>query len=177
MPRPKTEEYGAFFQRYIDYPAGEDAREVLAQSLQPLQQFLHSIPVEKAGFAYAPGKWTIKQLLQHVIDAERVFSYRSMCIARGEDQPLPGFDENTYADRATAENRTLDDLVEELLLFRQTSIILFRHMPDEGLFRFGIASNHPVTPNAFAFIIVGHVMHHQKIITERYLSGIAAALH
>jgi hypothetical protein len=176
MPRPKIEEYGTFFQRYIDYPVGADARQILEQSLDPLKQFLDTIPAEKADYAYAPGKWTIKQLLQHMTDTERVFAYRAMSISRGETQPLPGFDENLFADNATAENRSLDDLAEELLLVRQTSIILYRHMTDEGLFRFGTASNHPVTPNAIAFIIVGHVLHHQKIINERYLSAIAAPL-
>ena len=176
MPRPAIEEYGAYFQRYINYPVGNDAREILTQSLQPLEQFLAAIPADKANYAYARGKWTVKQLLQHMIDTERVFAYRGMCISRGEQQPLPGFDENTYAENATAGNRNLDDLTEELLLVRQTSIMLYKFMDDESLYRFGTASGHPITPNAIAFILVGHVMHHQKILTERYLSAIGSVL-
>ena len=114
MPRPEFTEYGTFFQRYIDYPRGDDARQVLENSLAPLEQFLSSIPDEKLHYAYRPGKWTVAQLLQHVIDTERVFAYRAMCIARGEEQALPGFDENVYADNAIASDRTLTDLIEEL---------------------------------------------------------------
>ncbi len=176
MPRPEFTEYGTFFQRYIDYPPGDDAKEVLNNSLAPLQQFLSALPAEKLHYAYGPGKWTVAQLLQHVIDTERVFAYRAMCISRGEEQALPGFDENIYADNATASDRTLDDLIEELLLVRKTTLMLYKHISDKKLFRQGIASNHPITPNAIAFIIVGHVMHHQKILSDRYLSAIGTAL-
>jgi hypothetical protein len=177
MPRPEFSEYGSFFQRYIDYPPGDDARQVLEESVAPLEQFLSTIPEGKLHYAYGKDKWTIAQLLQHVIDAERVFAYRALCISRGEEQALPCFDENNYADNAPAKGRTLSDLIEELLLIRKTTLILYRHISEEKLFRQGIASNHPITPNAIAFIIVGHVMHHQKILTERYLSAIASALH
>lgn len=177
MPRPQYAEYGTFFQRYVDYPSGDDALQVLEASVPSLKQFLDGLPENKAQFFYAPGKWTIAQLLQHVIDAERVFAYRAMSIARGEQQPLPGFDENGYADNAPVNKRTIADLSAELLLMRQTTILLYRSMSDEGLMRVGTASNHAITPNALAFIAVGHMMHHQKIINERYLSGIAAALH
>src|SRR5205085_163428 len=94
MPRPEFSEYGSFFQRYIDYPPGDDARQVLNDSIAPLEQFLSTIPEGKLRYAYGQGKWTIAQLLQHVIDTERVFAYRAMCVARGEEQALPGFDEN-----------------------------------------------------------------------------------
>jgi len=177
MPRPQKGEYGSFFKRYIDYPVGDNAVEVLRESLHPLEQFLLGIPGEKAHYAYGPGKWTINQLLQHIIDAERVFAYRAMCISRGEQQPLPGFDENTYADNATAYDRRLSDLIEELLLVRKSTILLYQYISEEGLMRMGTASNHPINANAIAFIVVGHVMHHQKIINERYLSAIASALH
>lgn len=169
MPRPKAGEYGAFFQRYIDIPVGEDAATVLADSLEPLKIFLESLPEEKAGYAYAPGKWTLKQLLQHMIDTERVFNYRAMAISRGEKQSLPGFDENLFADNATASNRSLKDLTEEFLLVRQSSILLFRHMTGEGLMRMGTASNHPINANSIAFITAGHSQHHINIIKEKYL--------
>jgi hypothetical protein len=127
------------------------------------------LPEEKAGFAYAPGKWTIRQLLQHMIDTERVFSYRAMCISRGEEQPLPGFDENIYAENAKAEHRDLKGLAEEFLILRQSSLLLYRNMSDENMLRYGTASNHRVNANSIAFILVGHAIHHQEILIDRYL--------
>lgn len=173
MPRPAENEYGSYFKRYIEYTAGDDARIILEDSVTSLEHFLSAIPQEKASFAYAEGKWTVKQLLQHMIDTERVFAYRALCISRGETQSLPGFDENIFAAHATADNRTLDDLAAEMLQVRQTTILLYRYMTDEGLMRMGTASNHPINPNAIAFIIAGHVLHHKKILTERYLGNVS----
>lgn len=170
MPRPQTGEFGAFYERYINYTTEDDPVRLLENSVQPLKEFLSEIPVEKAGYAYAPGKWTVRQLLQHLIDTERVFGYRAMCIARGEQQPLPGFDENLFAGNATATNRPLDDLAGELLLIRQCTLTLFRNFDETALFRKGIASNNPVTPNAIAFIVIGHCLHHEKILKERYFN-------
>ena len=162
-------EYSPFAENYVSLATGNDARQVLEDSVEPIRQFLFSLPEEKAGFSYAPGKWTIRQLLQHMIDTERVFSYRAMCISRGEEQSLPGFDENIYAENAKAENRDLKGLAEEFVLLRQSSSLLFRNMSDGNMLRFGTASNHRVNANAIAFILVGHALHHQAILTDRYL--------
>lgn len=169
MPRPQQDEYGTFFERYILNTTGDDVVKELERSAVPLQNFLNSILEEKGGHRYAPGKWTIRQLIQHMIDTERVFAYRAMCIARGEDQPLPGFDENTYADAAPADNRSLQGLVSEMMMLRQASIALFRHISPEALMTKGIASNNPISVNALGFLIVGHALHHKNILEERYL--------
>lgn len=170
MQRPTTGEYGHFFQRYIDKAAGDNAINVMEESYAPLQTFLSEIPENKADYAYAPGKWTIKQMLQHIIDTERIFAYRALCISRGERQSLPGFEENDYAAIATAKDRTLADLIEELLLVRKSIILLFKYLHEEDLMRIGISNNNPLSVNALAFITVGHALHHKEVLLERYLS-------
>lgn len=169
MPRPLASEFGRFYQGYIDRATGDNALQVLEESYAPLQQFLAEIPTGKADYAYAPGKWTIKQMLQHIIDTERIFAYRALCISRGEQQALPGFEENDYAANATAAGRTLPDLIDELLLVRKSIIVLFRHLTEEDLTRVGISNKHPLTANAVAFITVGHGLHHKAVLEERYL--------
>jgi uncharacterized damage-inducible protein DinB len=168
MPRPTTSEYGQFYQTYIDKTTDEDALQVLEESYEPLQQFLSQIPASKADYAYAPGKWTVKQMLQHMIDTERIFGYRALCISRGEQKPLHGFEENDYAANATAANRTLTDLIEELLLVRKSIILLYRHLNDSDLRKLGISNNFPLSANTVAFIVVGHALHHKRILEERY---------
>jgi uncharacterized damage-inducible protein DinB len=169
MPRPLAAEYGHFYQGYINRATGNDAIQVLADSYAPLEQFLSQIPADKADYAYAPGKWTLKQMLQHIIDTERIFAYRGLCISRGEQQPLPGFEENDYAAAATAANRTLPDLIEELLLVRKSIILLYKHLNNEDLLRVGVSNSQPLTANAMAFITVGHALHHKAVLEERYL--------
>jgi hypothetical protein len=169
MARPATDEFGEFYTGYINRVAGEDAREVLESSLHPLQVFLLSLPEQKGNHAYAVGKWTIKQVLQHCIDTERIMAYRALCSARGEQQSLPGFDEKDYAEAATAADRTVADLAEELILVRQTTIMLFSHFNEAALIKKGKANNYPITANALAFIMVGHFLHHQSVLENFYL--------
>jgi hypothetical protein len=123
---------------------------------------------EKAGYAYSPGKWTIRQLLQHTIDTERIFSYRALCISRGEKKSLPGFDENAFAEVAEASNRHLTDLKEEMLCVRQSSVLLFQSFTDDMLRTSGLVNNNPVTVLAIGFMIIGHWRHHAGILRERY---------
>ncbi|MCU0374976.1 MAG: DinB family protein, partial [Chitinophagaceae bacterium] len=134
--------------------------------------WLSELPEDKLHYAYAEGKWTIAQVLQHMVDTERVFAYRAMCIGRGEAQALPGFDENSYAAAAPAAGRKLKGLSEELLTLRKASIILFRSLAKEGaLNSTGTASGLPITVNALGFIMAGHVLHHRRVIKLRYLPG------
>jgi uncharacterized damage-inducible protein DinB len=169
MPKPSGPEYGNFYQRYIDLVTGDNVLTILENSVAPLQDFLISLENKDLSYAYAPGKWTIAQLLQHIIDTERIFSYRALCIARGEKQSLPGFNENSYADAAPATNRKLKGIAEELLTIRKASIILFRSLEKEkALNLLGTASNNPISVNAIGFIMVGHVLHHQQVILEKY---------
>ena len=171
MPRPTEGEYGAFYKGYIDLVNGEDVLAALENSALPLESFLQSLRDVDLQQTYAPGKWSIGQLLQHMIDTERIFAYRALSIGRGEKQPLPGFDENSYADAAPAAHRKLKGLSEELLTLRKATIILYRSLDKEySLQKTGVASGKNITVNALGFIMVGHVLHHVNIINERYLN-------
>lgn len=169
MPRPTTTDYGSFYQPYIDQTEINDVQYLLQQSLLPMEEFLSSIPLSKIDYAYAEGKWTLKELMQHLIDTERIMSYRALCVARGEQKNLPGFDENDYVVKSNAGERTWDSLKEEMSLVRKSTILLFNSFNKELLQQKGKANNYSITTNALGFIIVGHVLHHQRIIIERYL--------
>lgn len=169
MPRPTAGEYSPFHDGYISLALGTNAHEVLQDAYGPLQEFYQSIPEEKAGHSYGPGKWTVRQVLQHIIDTERILGYRALCIARGEQQSLPFFEENDYAANAPATNRSLASLVEEMLLVRKTIMLLFKSLTEEDLARIGNTNGQPLSANALAFITVGHAVHHQRILIERYL--------
>lgn len=170
MARPVFGTFHPIYQqRYIDAAEGESPVEVIANHSTSFIVFVNSIPEEKADYSYANGKWTVKQLLQHIIDTERIFTYRALCISRGESLPLPGFDENSYADKAPATQRTLASLKEEFAFVRQATDILIRSFTEDQLSRKGVASNYVISVNALCFIIFGHIIHHKKILLERYL--------
>jgi len=170
MPRPVEGEYGAFYKGYIELTTDDEVVALLEQSYDELAGWLAQLPEAKLQYAYAEGKWTIAQVLQHMIDTERVFAYRAMCIGRGEEQALPGFDENSYALAAPAAGRKLKGLTEELLTLRKATIILFRSLAKEdALHCSGLASGLPITVNALGFILEGHILHHRKVLEERYL--------
>jgi uncharacterized damage-inducible protein DinB len=168
MRRPLPGEYGDFYQRYIDYTKGETIQEVLSYHMPSLDEFYNNLPAEKADFAYAADKWTVKQLIQHLIDTERVFTYRLTRVSRNDNTPIPGFDENNYAENAPATNRTLTDLLKEFYLLRQSTTLFIRSLSEEQINRKGNASGWPITANALCYIIVGHNLHHKKILEERY---------
>jgi len=138
--------------------------------------FLKSIPEEKWDYAYAEGKWTIKELVQHIIDGERIFAYRALRMARKDQTPLPGFEENDYAVNSKAERRTKEDLIEETQLVRKSTIKLFENFDEEQLESEGVASGSSTYVKAIGFIIVGHAKHHQNIMEERYLNKKASAV-
>jgi hypothetical protein len=125
--------------------------------------------MDKFDFRYAEGKWTIKEIIQHVIDTERIFSYRALRISRNDKTPLPGFDENEYVINTDANNRHLQSLLTELSLVRQSTIALFKSFTPMQLERLGVASNNDISVRAIGFILIGHQKHHQKIFMERYL--------
>lgn len=168
MPRPVEGDYAPLYENYIQTAEGDDVFTVLNRSWDQLGLWLGGIPEEKLNYSYAPGKWTVAQMLQHLIDSERVFAYRAMSFARGEKQSLPGFDENSYAARATAEHRSLAAMKEELLALRKATITLFNSFTREDLEESGIAFGYRVTVNAMGFIMTGHIYHHQRIYKERY---------
>lgn len=166
--RPLSTDYSPFSETYVSLVETGDIKEMLKTSLHAMQTFLYSIPEDKADFAYSDGKWTIKEMLQHTIDTEKVFAYRAMCIARGEQQPLPGFDQAEYAANVDVSKRSLSGLKEEMLLARKMSVILFEHLREEDINKRGTASNHPVTVLSYGYILIGHWRHHEKILKEKY---------
>ncbi|HSE51335.1 MAG TPA: DinB family protein [Gemmatimonadales bacterium] len=167
--RPDPSEYAAFYAGYIAKVPDGDLVGVLEANLEEFVRTLGAVAEVRGGFAYAPGKWTLKEVLGHVIDAERVFSYRAMRIARGDETPLPGFDEKEWVPQSGADDRTIADLLAELRAVRAATIALLRHLPADSVTRRGIASGNEVTVRALAWIIAGHPMHHLGILRERYL--------
>jgi uncharacterized damage-inducible protein DinB len=168
MPRPSASEYGSFYQTYINYTSGKDYAILVQQYNQRITEFWAAIPLEKINYAYAPGKWTIKQMFQHVIDTERIFAYRALAISRKEQTPLPGFDENEYANNATAANRNWKDMLVEWRVVRQSTNLLYASFTEEQMKSLGTASDNPISVNALGFIIFGHALHHLHILKERY---------
>ena len=169
MSKPLPGNYPGHFKRYIDLvPETESLSAILNQGLE-IMPFLSAISEEKSMYAYAEGKWTIKELLQHIIDAERIFTYRALCIARGEKENLPGFEENDYAANSFANNRRWDSLVKEFLTVRQSTELLFKSFTEEMLGSLGTSDNKTIDVSSIGFIIAGHYYHHKKILLERYL--------
>ncbi|HRI20355.1 MAG TPA: DinB family protein [Panacibacter sp.] len=170
MPRPNPQDAAEFYHNYISYAKGNSPAEVMTGFTTAIKDFYNNLPEAKAGYAYAPGKWTIKDLIQHLIDAERIFAYRALRIARKDTTPLPGFDENNYAVNSNANSRTLQSLKEEFNAVRTSTNLMLQSFTEDQLNATGTASNNSITVNAIAFIIFGHLLHHKKIIEERYLS-------
>ena len=167
--RPTQKEYSPYYEGYINQISGDNFLEALKNGLNSTVQFFEELPAEKWDYKYAPEKWSIKEVLVHILDAERVFAYRAMRVARNDMTPLPGFDENEYVPNSYAENRTPESIIEEFKALRISTIHLFQYFNTEQLGRVGTASNHPVSPLALGFITAGHEIHHIKIIKERYL--------
>ena len=167
--RPNKEDYATFYETYIGKIASDDIITALTASLPKTMVFLADIPLDKWGFAYAEGKWTIKELMIHILDAERIFINRALRIARNDKTALPGFDQDEYAPFTNANNRTVESIIEEYESVRKASLTLFQHFTNEMWQRKGIASDNTVTPLAIAYIILGHETHHFGVIQERYL--------
>ncbi|MEY2829908.1 MAG: hypothetical protein RIQ33_1766 [Bacteroidota bacterium] len=163
-------EYAAYYQQYIDHVKNDDLNEAFESSKLSLQTFIKSIPAVMADFKYADNKWTVKQLLLHLIDCERIFAYRALSISRGEQQNLIGYDDEVYAANCGAEHRTLISIIDEYLVVRQSTILLFTNFTDAQLLKMGWANNTNVSVRALGFVILGHEKHHFKVLTEKYLS-------
>jgi len=170
LSRPAADEYNAYYDRYITKVPDGDIVQILATQIASTLQLLESIPESKGDYRYAEGKWTVKESVLHVIDAERIFGYRALRIARGDKTPLPGFEQDDYVPFSRAGERTVRDIAEELGDVRRSSVALFAHLDEEAMSRRGTASNNPVTPRALAYIIAGHERHHVAILREKYLS-------
>lgn len=168
MAKPLPGESAPFYHSYIKLVEGNTVREVVERYAFDVQEFYNRLPEAKADFAYAPGKWTIKQVLQHVTDADRIFGYRALRISRNDATPLPGFDENAYVANGFAAEQPLSVLKQEFNAVRAATDMFLLSLNETQVQRMGTASNNPVTVNALAYIIYGHLLHHKNILTERY---------
>jgi hypothetical protein len=136
-----------------------------------MQQLIGDIPLEKENYSYAPGKWTIKEVIGHITDTERIFGYRALCIARGETNPLPGYDDQVYVSNGNFNARSLYDLVHEFSVVRESNLIMFKSFDAEAKGRVGIANNNQVSVSALLFMILGHEIHHLRVIRDKYLNA------
>lgn len=169
MPRPNLSTVPEYYHRYINQAPGNNIVTAMKRQTPALLRFLSNIPPAKRNYRYAKGKWTIKEVLQHMIDTERVFAYRALCFARKDKTPLPSFDENLYGDNAKAVKRDWKDLMEELKAVRRSTELMFSSFDKNQMNTFGTASNNPFSVLAIGYILVGHINHHIAIIKERYL--------
>ena len=157
------------FQGYIDAVKEDDLNKALSGQMPAAEVFFQSISEELSTRRYAEGKWTIKELLQHIIDAERVFAYRALCFARKEQSILPSFSENDYASNSNANDRKWAEIISEFSSVRKSTEDLFNSFNIEALQSVGKASNYSMDVTTLGFVIVGHVNHHIRIIQERYI--------
>jgi hypothetical protein len=167
--RPEPSEHHAYYATYIsEVPEGE-VLATLAAQIGRTSALLAAVPESRAGFRYADGKWSIKEVVGHMADTERVFSYRALRIARGDATPLPGFDENAWVPVGEFDRRTLADLAAELRAVRAATLALFGGFTADAWLRVGTASGHSISARALAWIVTGHERHHLRILEERYL--------
>ncbi|HST52413.1 MAG TPA: DinB family protein [Pyrinomonadaceae bacterium] len=167
--RPSENEYAAYYGKYIALVEGGDIVETLERQSVDTLALLRGIKEERESFRYEPGKWSIKEVAGHLIDAERIFAYRALAIARGEQKPLPGMEQDEYMAHADFDSRTLADLAEEFEHVRRSNVLMFRNLDAEAWSRRGTASDNEVSVRALAYIIAGHEAHHIRILRERYL--------
>lgn len=166
--RPTTNDYAPSHATYVDLVPEEDILGAIEQQSSETQKFLASLDESKAAFRYAEGKWSVKQVIGHIIDAERIIGYRLLAVARGETQSLPGFDENMYVDNAGFDAWSLGDLSEHYAMVRRGTIVMLRNLPKDAWSRVGTANNNRITPLGMAYVILGHERHHMKVLRERY---------
>lgn len=170
MNRPLPNEYNPFFEGYIRLVEAGDFYELLDSTHKTIVGFIRSVPGSKHDYAYAPGKWTLKQVALHITDTERVMQYRALTVARGDlASDLPAMDENQFASEANVDGRTMEDILNEFSVVRESTRLLFANISDRQSIFIGKANGHPITPRALAYIILGHPLHHLNIIKERYL--------
>jgi hypothetical protein len=175
MKRPKAGEYAEFYANYISKVPGTDVLGVLEAQRPQMLHLFAGRSERDGGFRYGPGKWTVKEVLGHITDTERIFTYRALRIARGDATPLPGFEQDDFVRNGGFAARTLADLAEEFGAVRSASITLFRSFDEEALSRRGVASDKQVTVRALGFITAGHQIHHRMILEERYFPAIPRA--
>lgn len=169
MQRPAENDYAPFYAGYVARVPEEDVLPAIEQQSSETQRLISSLDESRSKYRYAEGKWSVKEVIGHMTDAERVFGYRALCIARGDKNSLPGFDEQAYMQNANFDAWKLGDLGEAYALIRRANIVFFRNLADGDWDRRGVANNSEVTVRALAYILVGHERHHLNVLRERYL--------
>ena len=168
MSRPLENEYAPYYGNYIAYVTEDEILPVLRAQIDDLDVLLDRVGPEQETYRYAEDKWSIREIVGHLIDGERVFGYRALCIARGESQNLPGFDQDQYMIPAPYDRVDLEDLLSEFRLVRLSNIAMFRNLDEAAWARVGIANDAPVSVRALAFIMAGHLRHHMGVLREQY---------
>jgi hypothetical protein len=168
---PQSDEYAPFYAGYVALVREDDVLYLLARQPADLRHLCGGLSDADALARYAPGKWSVKEVVAHLADAERIFAYRALRVGRGDATPLPGFDENAYVPASGADRRPLAELLDEFEAVRAATLALFRGMPEEAWERRGVASGAPVSTRALAYVAAGHAQHHLELFRERYGLG------
>ena len=169
--RPAADEHNPYYSLYIDRVPDGDIVETLQRQIPETVEFLRAIPESRADYRYAEGKWSIRQIVGHLSDGERVFQYRAMRFSRLDATPVPGFDENLYVANAPFTHMSMENLISELEHLRMASIRLFGGLDAEAMARRGVANGHEISVRALAFVMAGHETHHLEVIRTRYLQS------
>lgn len=168
--RPAISEYPPYFETYIQLVQTDDLLQALDHNSKQINANLKQLTEEQAAFRYAPGKWSLKEVVGHMIDTERIMSYRALCIARGDATSFPGFDENAYVSQSAFDDRTLASLLQDFIIVRQATISLLSQLPLTAWDTIGTVNSNKISVRALGFIIAGHELHHCRTINERYIS-------
>lgn len=169
MNRPEPNEFDAYYDTYICLVEDNNVKPILETQSAELRSMISPLREEKGTYRYGEDKWTIKEVLSHLIDAERIFAYRILRISRGDETPIEGFEQDGYIENSNANNRSFAELLNEFELQRQSNILLISNLSDDAAARMGTASGVPVSVRALVYISAGHVRHHLGILNERYL--------
>jgi hypothetical protein len=167
--RPQVTDYAPYYQHYIDRIEGDDIIWVLDKQINEFNEFIYTIPEEKKEYSYAPGKWTVAEVLGHINDTERIMAFRAFWFARNAPSPLPGFEQDDFIKSTNFNSRTLRSYADEFIHLRKSNHNLFAGLGEEALHRQGISNNKKVSVLALLYIMAGHLDHHMEILNERYL--------
>ncbi|MBS1811540.1 MAG: DinB family protein [Acidobacteria bacterium] len=173
LQRPAANEYAAYYEKYATLVPETDILQVLREQTESVRALISSLSAEQEAFRYAPGKWSIRQLMGHINDGERVFGFRAFAFAHGEAAALPGFDENDYVRESNFDQTPLQDLLAHFILLRESNVLLLEQLAEGDWGKSGVASDNPVTVRALVWIMAGHVRHHLNILRDRYLTDVA----
>jgi uncharacterized damage-inducible protein DinB len=167
--RPQPGEYAPYYDRYISLVPAEDILGTLDQQRRQTLLLLSGRSESEGDFRYAPGKWSVKELLGHVCDTERIFAYRALRFSRGDATPIEGFEQDDYVRNGPFANRTLEDLIEDYIAVRRATLL--RNLDEAAWLRRGLANKNEISVRALAYVIAGHELHHRRILEERYFAG------